>query len=62
MSKASQRNGQSNARIARRYAARVGTAVLMSAAVVTLAACSPSLQLDGHEVDSKAPFLKTIED
>jgi len=62
MSKASQRSGQSNAQIARRYTARVGTAVLMSAAVVTLAACSPSLQLDGHEVDSKAPFLKQIED
>lgn len=62
MSKASQRSGQSKAQIARRYTARVGTAVLMSAAAVTLAACSPSLQLDGHEVDSKAPFLKQIED
>ncbi|MEU4607521.1 hypothetical protein AB0F43_31435 [Kribbella sp. NPDC023972] len=62
MSKASQRSGQSKAQIARCYAARVGTAVLLSAAVVTLAACSPSLQLDGHEVDSKAPFLKQIED
>jgi hypothetical protein len=62
MSKASQRSGRSYVQIARRYAARVGTAALMSAAVVTLAACSPSLKLEGHEVDSKAPFLQKIED
>ncbi|MFD7161743.1 hypothetical protein ACFV9C_44660 [Kribbella sp. NPDC059898] len=62
MSKASQRSGSLSVQNARRYAARVGTAVLMSAAVVTLAACSPSLKLEGHEVDSKAPWLQQIDD
>lgn len=62
MSKASQRGLAAQLRIHRRVAARVGTAALLTAAAVTLAACSPAIQLDGHEVDSKVPFLSQIED